>query len=304
MTPTANAAGALRTELGLRADCSSCFALCCVALAFEKSADFPERKAAGDPCRNLQSDFRCGTHTTLRADGWNGCTVYDCFGAGQKVSQLSFGGTSWRDAPGTQREMFALLPVMRQLHELLWYLSDGLGRTTQGRVAPSAAGQSGVADAAVPAVRAGLPIELRAAIDRVDALTRELPAVLLALDVAALRFELNALLLEVSEAVRARHPKPKNRPDYRGADLMGAKLRGAKLRGASLRGAYLIAADLRGADLRDADLIGADLRDARVADADLSTALFVAQTQLNAARGNASTRIPAGLERPAHWRNA
>ena len=206
MNPSANAEGdvsaELRGQLGLRADCGSCFALCCVALAFEKSADFPERKAAGDPCRNLQSDFRCGTHTTLRANGWNGCTVYDCFGAGQKVSQHSFGGTSWRDAPSTQREMFALLPVMRQLHELLWYLSDGLGRTSPGRVAPSSAARGGTADAAAPAVRAGLPGELRAAIDRVDALTRELPAVLLALDIAALRFELNALLLEVSEASR------------------------------------------------------------------------------------------------------
>lgn len=288
---------ALRSELGLRAECGSCFALCCVALAFEKSADFPERKAAGDPCRNLQSDFRCGTHTTLRATGWNGCTVYDCFGAGQKVSQLSFGGVSWREAPQTQREMFALLPVMRQLHELLWYLSDALGR-----VAPEQ--QTGeVPDAAALAVRIDLPADLRAAIARVDALSRTLPAELLALDVAQLRFEVNVLLLEVSDGVRARHPRPAKRPDYRGADLMGAKLRGADLRGASLRGAYVIAADLRGADLRDADMIGADLRDAQVADADLSTALFVAQTQLNAARGNAGTKIPPGLERPAHWAN-
>ena len=86
-----------------------------------------------------------------------------------------------------------------------------------------------------------------------------------------------------------------------GADLLGADLRGADLRAADLRGAYLIAADLCSADLRTADLLGADLRDADLADADLTGALFLTQPQLNAARGNAGTRIPAALRRPDHW---
>ncbi|MDR3081083.1 MAG: pentapeptide repeat-containing protein, partial [Streptomyces sp.] len=38
----------------LRADCSSCFALCCVALPFAASADFAIDKAAGTPCPNLR----------------------------------------------------------------------------------------------------------------------------------------------------------------------------------------------------------------------------------------------------------
>lgn len=289
--------GAVRAGLGLRAECGDCFALCCVALAFERSADFPERKAAGEPCRNLDADFRCGIHAGLRPAGWNGCTVYDCFGAGQKVSQLSFGGTSWREAPETRHDMFALLPVMRQLHELLWYLSEAVGRT---------AGDS---------EHAALEAELRSRIDKVESLSRELPAVLLALDVPAVRGEVNELLVRVGDIVRARHSargrtarggaarrgadlRGANR---RGADLIGADLRGADLRGANLRGAYLIAADLRGADLRGAELIGADLRDARVADADLGSALFLTQAQVNAASGNAATRIPAGLDRPTHW---
>ncbi|AMB60054.1 pentapeptide repeat-containing protein [Microterricola viridarii] len=281
-----NGAGALRGSLGLRADCGSCFALCCVALAFERSSDFPTSKAVGEPCRNLQADFRCGAHATLRRDGWKGCTVYDCFGAGQKISQQSFGGTSWREAPEIQRDMFALLPVMRQLHELLWYLSDAIGRMS----APDAAGSA----------TAELLGALRASSAETDAVTRLLPGPLLAVDVQAHRAGVNALLLAVSAAVRARHPGATT-AEHRGADLIGAKLRGADLAGANLRGACLIAADLRGADLRDADLIGADLRDARLAGADLSTSLFLAQSQLNAARGDAATRIPAGFERPAHW---
>ena len=82
----------------LLADCGNCFGLCCVALAFTASADFAMDKEAGEPCRNLQSDFRCGIHRTLRAQGFPGCTVYDCFGAGQQVSQVTFGGRDWREA--------------------------------------------------------------------------------------------------------------------------------------------------------------------------------------------------------------
>ncbi len=72
-------------RLRLQADCENCFGLCCVALPFAASADFAIDKDAGKPCENLQSDFRCGIHNSLRQRGFRGCTVYDCFGAGQKV---------------------------------------------------------------------------------------------------------------------------------------------------------------------------------------------------------------------------
>ena len=110
----------------LRADCSRCFALCCVALPFTASADFARDKAAGTPCPNLGGDHRCGIHDRLRPEGFTGCTVYDCFGAGQKVSQVTFGGRDWRAEPGTARRMFAAFGIMRQLHELLWYLEEAL----------------------------------------------------------------------------------------------------------------------------------------------------------------------------------
>ena len=73
------------------------------------------------------------------------------------------------------------------------------------------------------------------------------------------------------------------------------------LRGADLRGAYLIGADLRDADLALADLTGADLRGADLAGADLGEALFLVQSQLDAARGDRRTGLPPNLERPAHW---
>ncbi len=113
-------------SLNLVSDCGSCFGLCCVALPFAAGTDFAVDKAAGTPCRNLRTDFSCGIHERLRETGFPGCTVYDCFGAGQQVSQVIFGGRSWREAPETARTMYEVFPVVRQLHELLQYLTEAL----------------------------------------------------------------------------------------------------------------------------------------------------------------------------------
>ncbi|WP_312868277.1 pentapeptide repeat-containing protein [Amycolatopsis pithecellobii] len=248
-----------------------------MALPFAASADFAADKPAGTPCPNLREDFRCGIHARLRESGFAGCTVFDCFGAGQQVSQVTFGGRDWRGDPETARRMFAVFPVMRALHELLRYLSDAM-----------------TFPAAHP-IRA----QLRRAFDDVETLTGQGPDELLAVDVEARRREVNVLLLRASELARARVPGRKH--NHRGADLIGAKLRGADLRGASLRGAYLTGADLRDADLRAADVIGADFRGADLRGADLTGSLFLTQPQLSAANGDAATRVTAPLTRPAHW---
>jgi Pentapeptide repeats (8 copies) len=256
----------------LRADCSRCAGLCCVAPAFAASADFAIDKPAGVACPNLRDDFRCGIHARLRERGFRGCTVFDCFGAGQRITQDTFGGRAWRDEPGLAAAQFAALPVMRQLHEALWYLVEAES------LAPSLAAE----------VRA-----LRALTERLAGGT---PGELAAVDVGAHRAAVGELLSRVSEQVRG-----SGRPDRRGADLMGRDLRRSTLRDASLRGAYLIGADLRCVDLGAADLLGADLRDADVRGADLAGCLFLTQPQVDAARGDMSTRLPGALRRPAHW---
>jgi uncharacterized protein YjbI with pentapeptide repeats len=164
---------------------------------------------------------------------------------------------------------------MRDLHELLWYVSEAT-RMRPARV---------------------LHEDLRLALKRTERLTRGTPEALAELDVAAHRREVNALLVRASELVRA-ECRPK---DHRGADLLGARLKNADLRGADLRGACLIGADLRGADLRLADLTGADLRDADVSGADLTGSIFLIQSQLDAAKGDARTKLPPSLTPPAHW---
>jgi uncharacterized protein YjbI with pentapeptide repeats len=262
----------------LQADCASCFGLCCVALPFTASADFAIDKDAGQPCLHLRTDFRCGIHALLRDRGFPGCATFDCFGAGQQVSQVTFAGRDWREAPHTATQMFAIFPIMRQLHELLWYLTEAL------RMPPAR------------------PIyqELRHALIRVDRLTRSSPAALVDIDMAALRASVDPLLQETSELVRATIPGQKR--NHRGADLVGANLKGADLQGADLGGTYLIAANLQDADLRLADLRGADFRNADLSGADLTGAVFLTQSQIDSAKGSAATRLTGTQTHPAHWR--
>jgi uncharacterized protein YjbI with pentapeptide repeats len=262
----------------LRADCARCVGLCCVAPAFAASADFAVDKPAGRACQHLQEDFRCATHDRLRPAGFPGCSAYDCFGAGQQITQVTFGGRDWRRTPKLAAPMFAAFTVMRQLHELLWYLHEA---RTQATTRP-------------------LADDLARACDATAALTRRAPDALLTTDVAAHRQNVNAVLLEVSACVRA--GVRGGEVDYRGADLVGRDLRGRDLRAASFRGALLLGADLRAADLRQADLLGADLRGADLGGADLTGAIFVTQSQLEAATGDQDTRLPSSRTRPAHWR--
>ncbi len=244
----------------LRADCSRCFGLCCVVPTFVASADFALSKPAGSPCSNLRDDFGCGIHADLRPSGFAGCTVYDCFGAGQRVAQVTFGGRDWRSVPEVADEMFAVFPVMRHLHELLWYLTEALSLQPTG----------------------ALHDRLTAACAETELAASGGPDALVSVDVDARRQDVNALLLQVSEAVRIAGGGLG--PELRGADLVGADLRGSDLQRASLRGALLVGADLRGADLTLADLTGADLRGADLRGTDLTTALFVTTAQRRTAK--------------------
>lgn len=243
----------------LVADCARCAALCCVAPAFAKSADFAIDKPAGRPCPNLADDFRCGIHQHLAERGFRGCTVFDCFGAGQRLTQETFGGRDWRRAPELAGPMFATLPVMRQLHELMWLLTEALKLDEAQHV----------------------HLKLRDVLAETDHLAGGTPEELRGLDVDAYRMRVNPLLLRASELARA--GVGGRRPDHRGANLIGRRMRGADLRGASFRGAVLIGADLREADLRRADFTGADLRGADLRGANLAGALFLTESQLRAA---------------------
>jgi len=305
--------------VSLAADCSRCVGLCCVAPAFAASADFAFSKPAGVACRHLAADASCTIHDRLIPSGFPGCVAYDCFGAGQRVVALFGGGP--RSAP-----MLSAYETVRQLHELLWYVADALSRP------PAAPVHAAIADArrAIEAAIAGGPSSIEATdpaahratvaplLRRASALTRT------AVPPAAGRPGMDGRRPDRASPAHQRPNRDATGRDLAGRDLAGGDLAGRDLSGRDLAGRYLagrdlagrdlsradlstaslIGADLRGAGLQVADLLAADLRGVNLDGADLSGALYLTRTQVGSARGSATTRLPDGLPRPAHWRTA
>ncbi|WP_219819393.1 pentapeptide repeat-containing protein [Pseudoclavibacter sp. AY1F1] len=260
-------------------------ALCCSALGFSRGDDFAHEKPAGKPCRNLDANLGCNIHAVLLERGYRGCTVFECHGSGQRVTQETFGGGDWRESDELRDAMFAVFPLVRQLHEVLWLLSAARRRTANRRL-----------------------------LRHIDKLFEQVDAQAASPDVGVLRAAVESsrpaageLFGAVSREVRRTHePRRRasgawSRVEPRGVYL-GTDFSGADLRAVELRGAMLIAANLRGADLRWADLLGADLRDAELYGADLRHVLHLTQTQLAAAFGDEATQLPDSLTMPRHWR--
>lgn len=261
----------------LRVDCKKCFGLCCVALYFSASEGFPTNKDAGKSCINLQPDFACSIHKNLRSKGLKGCTSYDCFGAGQKLAQITCSGRDWHQGSEYAKKMFDAFLIMRQLHEILWYLSEAYTLQTDNNIKKN----------------------INSLIENTEGLTLLDIDSLLSLDIETHRNKVNVVLRNTSELIRSKVHRKKPL-SYR-LDYFGADLRKTNLRGADLRGTCLIAANLREVDLSYADLIGADLRDADLSGANLSKSIFLTQSQINTAKGNSHTKLPIMIIFPSYW---
>lgn len=269
----------------LKIDCEKCFGFCCVALYFSKTEGFPNDKKAGTPCVNLKADFTCSDHKNLRKKGLKGCTAYDCFGAGQKVAQSTFNGKNWREFKELQNQMFEVFLVMRQLHEMLWYLGDALTFVSNKNMKD----------------------QLSIRIQEIDQLTKLDAHSIMSIDIEKYRTKVNSILRMANEIAKDKIAKykinnSKNKKNLKlGYDFIGTNLTDTNLIGANFAGALLIAANMKNTDLKGANLIGADLRDADIRGANLEDAIFLTQSQINTAKGDYKTRLPKSLARPAYW---
>ena len=108
----------------LAPDCSRCDALCCVLLAFDASDDFALDKAACVACTHLARDNACRIHADLSIQGFKGCAVYTCYGAGQRITGQVFKGRLWRDDPTIMPAMEDAFRTLRNLHEAVWLLGQ------------------------------------------------------------------------------------------------------------------------------------------------------------------------------------
>ncbi|MGD8323382.1 MAG: hypothetical protein PVF50_03370 [Gammaproteobacteria bacterium] len=90
-----------------RADCSKCCGLCCVVPDQLAVQGFGADKPAETPCRHLTERNDCTIHAKRQSLGYPACEAFDCFGAGQWVTQNVFGGADWKDSPELPNQMFA-----------------------------------------------------------------------------------------------------------------------------------------------------------------------------------------------------
>ncbi|CZQ93614.1 Hypothetical protein Tpal_1658 [Trichococcus palustris] len=257
-------------------DCSNCFALCCVALQFQKSQDFPFSKKEGVPCKNLRTDFGCAIHNQLKANGFNGCTTYECFGAGQFISVELFNGRDWQTDPVSRKQMFQLLPVVRNIHEIIYHLRSSMAITKNKDT-----------DKACEEL-----------IKDLEKIKKDPPAILAGFDIMPYRIISSRIFMEVSAAYRDNKAKYDFEP-Y--GDWSGQNHASRDFSYQNFRGFLFIEMDLKDANLQFCDFLGTDMRNADISGADLRNSIFLTQSQINAAKGNAYTRIPDGLNVPAHW---
>ncbi|GAF22070.1 LOW QUALITY PROTEIN: oxetanocin A resistance protein [Bacillus sp. JCM 19047] len=247
-------------------DCQQCMGLCCVALPYMESADFPSDKPIGEPCVHLSTMNHCAIHDSLRTCGYKAVSPMSALGQGQYVSQTLYAKQSWRENPHLSKEMFAVFPVVQRVHEMIVYLNEAIA--VAGDV---------------------LVEELLSLKQALMERTEQMPNAIMQIDIDRFHGQVGQLLNEVSVAYRKSF---KQKP--LATDLIGKKLKGASLRGASFRGKWLMAANLKGADLREVDFLGADLRDAQLHGANMKDALFLTQSQVNGAVGNKETILPSG----------
>ena len=269
----------------LQPDCEKCFGLCCVALYFSAIDGFPVNKDAGKPCINLKGDFKCKVHGELNKKGLKGCIAYDCIGAGQKAAQVTYLGHDWKKKPESSKQMFDVFIIMKQLHEMLWYLNEAVRLQYNNNINKEM---------------------LIKKIDEIKNITNLEAKSIIKLDLILTRMGVNKLLLQTSEFLRLKVNSDKKSLKGKkalggGLNLMGADLRKKDLRGVNLSGAFLIAANLKNVDLSWTDLIGADLRDADLSGANLRNSIFITQAQINSAKGDVNTKLPESLSKPNHW---
>ncbi|MCL9798143.1 hypothetical protein MXD58_028305, partial [Frankia sp. AgKG'84/4] len=179
----------------LAADCGRCVGLCCVAPGFTRSADFPLSKPPGVACGHLSVTFGCAVHDELRPRGFHGCVVFDCAGAGQQVTQVTFAGRDWRTHPATATAMFDVFAIMRALHESLRHLTEA-----RALLEPVAG--------AAPAGGGALLVALRAQWTATVTLTDADADTLLAFDLSAHQRAVHTVLTQVSVLLRAHRPAP------------------------------------------------------------------------------------------------
>lgn len=261
----------------LAINCEECCGICCAALYYTKMDGFPEDKAAGKPCGNLRDDFKCSIHNKLMECKLKGCIAYDCFGAGQKVTQAIYGGLDWKKNLKLAEQMFQVFLTVFELHQMLWYLIQ--------------AGMNSSDDV--------LTNHIDHLIEENVKMTELSAEELFRLDLEPYRSQVNQVLKETCNLVYNNTQSSSDK--QHSGNYMGKNFKKQNLDGKDFSMTLLIAANLEGCSLNAANFLGADMRDTNLKNTDLTKSLFLTQMQINTAMGNKNTRLPEYLNMPETW---
>lgn len=261
----------------MKADCSKCSGLCCTALFFSKTDGFPKDKAAGQPCTNLLNDYRCKIHSQLEKQKMKGCIGYDCFGAGQQVTQVIYQGQTWNDIPDRTTEIFDVFINVFKLYQIRYYLIEAASLISAQPLKES----------------------IQCLIEENIKMCHYSPESILSLDLEQYRQRSNHILIQVCKLLQqSLHSEDKKFP----ANFLGGNFKGRDMSGADLSSKLLIAANFEKCLFHGTIFLGADTRDTNFNNADLSEAVFLTQGQVNSAKGNCNTKLPCHLDYPSTWK--
>ena len=265
------------TLQSLKPDCSQCSGLCCTALFFSEMDGFPENKQAGKPCFNLHKNFRCKIHGELEKRKMKGCIGYDCFGAGQQVTQTIYSGQTWQNTPGLAKEIYDVYIAVFQLYQIRYFLLEVMSIN--------------------PAKM--LRNNIKPLIEENEIICNSKPQDILKFHIENYRKKANVFLRQVCSLL------PKNLCCLNKkcpSDFLGRNFKNKDFSGLDLSTKLLIAADFNNCVFNGTIFLGADTRDADFSNADLSDAVFITQGQINSAEGNRNTKLPQYLDYPFTWR--
>jgi len=217
----------------------------------------------------LMEDFSCDTHKKLAELNLKGCLTYDCFGAGQKVTKSIYQNIDWQKNPDMKDEIFKVFLIVTKLHQILWYLIQA---TT-------------ICD------DSDLMSVFNQLIEENKEMTNMAPKEILKIEVKGYMDKANVALKKICML----------EPGEVNKDFIGHDFKKENLDGRDFTMSLLIGANLQGCSLSVTNFLGADMRGANIKDTNLSSSLFLTQMQINSARGNSATRIPANLTRPTYW---
>lgn len=261
----------------LKVDCEKCSGLCCTALFFSKMDGFPENKVAGKPCRQLQNNYSCKIHSELKERNMKGCIGYDCFGAGQHVTQYIYKGKTWQTSKEQAKEIFDVFVIISQLYQIRYFLEESKIIITAKE----------------------LWSDIQSLIDENEDLCNSTPHTILDIDIEMYRSKVNNILKKVCGCITNCF---KNSDNKGLTEFLGKNFKKRDMSGLDLSTKLLIAANFDSCIFNGTIFLGADTRDTNFSNADLREAVFLTQGHINSAKGNLNTKLPPHLDYPVTWK--